>query len=48
VACLQGRTDRVEGVGQGSRQLLLVQVLGAGLDVVSVGLQPFVIIRVIP
>ena len=43
VASHQRRADRVEGVGEGRADRVAVQVLGAGLDVVVVGLQPLVV-----
>ena len=40
----QRRADGVVGVGERARDLALVQVGGAQLDVAAVGLQPFVIL----
>ena len=40
----QRRLDGVERVGQRGGDLVLVQVLGAGLDVVVVGLEPLVVV----
>ena len=44
VARGQRRLDRVEGMGERGGDLVLVQVLGAGLDVVVVGLEPVVVV----
>ena len=45
VARGERRGDGVEGMSERGRDLVVVQVRGARLDVVAVGLQPFVIVR---
>ncbi len=45
VARGQRRLDRVERVGERAGDLVLVQLVGDGLDVAGVRLQPLVVVR---